>query len=138
MKGPIPLIVTTLDKKRLMCLFAQKTPQAPLWENVKLIAEKLDTAKTVTSKKVPPSVVTMNSRVEVRNLSLGRALSIELVYPDAADAVNHKISVLSPLGAAMLGYSQGDEFVWEGKSTKNRFLIEKILYQPEAAGDYHL
>ncbi|WP_224995083.1 GreA/GreB family elongation factor [Cesiribacter sp. SM1] len=138
MKGHNNLIITTLDKKRLMSLFKLNNNNTSLWENVRLIAEKLGTAKTVSSKKVPSSVITMNSRVEIRNVSQGKALSIELVYPDAADAVNHKISVLSPLGAAMLGYSQGDEFVWTGKSIKSRFIIEKVLYQPEAAGDYHL
>lgn len=138
MKGINKLVITSLDKKRLMGLFDHKKNYASLWENLKLIEDKLSSAKTVTSKKVPPSVVTMNSKVEIMNISLRKALSIELVYPDAADAVNNKVSILSPLGAAMLGYSQGDEFVWAGKGIKSRFVIEKILYQPEAAGDYHL
>ena len=132
------LIITTIDKKRLLGTFNVRQNYSVFREYIQLIDEKLNTAKTVTSKKVPPTVVTMNSRVEVKNVSLGKAMSIELVYPDAVDPANLKISVFSPLGASILGHSQGDEFFWTGRNGKNRFLIEKILYQPEAAGDYHL
>ncbi|EMR03256.1 nucleoside diphosphate kinase regulator [Cesiribacter andamanensis] len=138
MKEVQTLIVNSLDKKRLSKLFPVQQSYAELRDNIKLLEEKLGTAKTLTAKKVPPTVVTMNSRVEVKNLSLGRAMAVELVYPDAVDAARFKISIFSPLGAAIFGYSQGDEFLWAGRSGKNRFRIEKVLYQPESAGDYHL
>lgn len=138
MKTLNSLIITSVDKKRILDIFNAQRSHSDLLENLKVIAEKLGTAKTVASKKVPPTVVTMNSKVLVKNLSLGRAMSVELVYPDAVDAARFKISVFSPLGASMFGYSQGDEFVWTGKNGRNRFFIEKIMYQPESAGDYHL
>lgn len=138
MKNINQITITTVDKKRLLSIFNTTQNYSDFRENIRVVEEKLNSAKTVTSRKVPPTIVTMNSRVAVKNLSLGKAMAIQLVYPDAVDAANFKISIFSPLGASLLGHAQGDEFVWSGRNGKNRFLIEKILYQPESAGDFHL
>jgi regulator of nucleoside diphosphate kinase len=63
---------------------------------------------------------------------------LTLVYPNERNAVEHKVSVFSPLGSAILGYPQGSEIELDGKQAITRFSIEKIIYQPEASGDYHL
>jgi regulator of nucleoside diphosphate kinase len=100
------------------------------------LADELERAKIVDSKKIPPDVVTMNSKAEIRDLNTKETMTYTLVFPLDANIDEGKISILAPLGTAILGYRVGDEFEWEVPSGKRRLRIEKILYQPEAAGDY--
>jgi len=133
------VLITQTDKQRLLnVLISKSTSELDLTENLKLVKKKMDTAVVVNSKEVPPQVVTMNSTVIVKNLSFGSTARLTLVYPDERSALDYKVSVFSPLGAAILGYSQGDVIEWDGKQATTKFLIEKIIYQPESAGDYHL
>ena len=60
------------------------------------------------------------------------------VFPKEADIDRGRLSVISPVGTAILGYTEGDTIEWKVPSGKRRIKIEKVLYQPEAAGDYHL
>lgn len=61
-----------------------------------------------------------------------------LVFPSDADVEQGKISVLAPLGTAVLGFRRGDTFEWRMPSRVRRLQVEEVLYQPEAAGDHHL
>ena len=131
------LTITKLDQTRLKNFFTKKQNTFELKNNIKIVEEKLN-LKPVDSKKVPPTVVTMNSRVMVKNLLMNKTFTFQLVYPDAVDIAKQKISIFSPIGASMFGHSQGDEFSWTGGNGRNKFIIEKIVYQPESAGDYHL
>ena len=131
------ITITKMDQKRLRNFFTKKQNTFELKNNIKIVEEKLS-LKPINSKKVAPTVVTMNSKVAVKNLLMNKTFTFELVYPDAVDISNNKISIFSPIGASMFGHSQGDEFAWIGGNGKNKFLIEKIIYQPESAGDYHL
>ena len=63
-------------------------------------------------------------------------MEVTLVFPADADIDAGKLSVLSPVGTALLGYAEGDTVEWEVPAGKRRIRIEKILYQPEAAGDF--
>jgi regulator of nucleoside diphosphate kinase len=65
-------------------------------------------------------------------------MTCTLVFPDDADIDQNRISVLAPIGTAMLGYSVGDAFEWQVPAGLTRFKVKEILYQPEASGDYHL
>ncbi|WP_158858275.1 GreA/GreB family elongation factor [Lunatibacter salilacus] len=131
------IIITKSDQTRIRNYFAKNKYGFELRNNLKIVEEKLY-FKPVDSKKVPPTVVTMNSKVKVKNLMLNKSFELELVYPDAVDVSNQKISIFSPIGASMFGHSQGSEFAWAGQNGKIKFTIEKIVYQPESAGDYHL
>ena len=106
---------------------------------VEALYEELGRARVITASDTPPTLVTMNSRVVFENLSTSRKREITLAYPRDADATRGRISVFSPLGAALLGLSLGEEINWKlpnGRSA--RFRVEEIRYQPEAAGDHHL
>ena len=92
----------------------------------------------VAPRDVPKSVVTMNSRVRVRDLGSDEAETYTLVYPDDADINDNKLSVLAPLGAALLGARAGDVIQFHVPAGTRRMRVERILYQPEAAGDFHL
>lgn len=99
---------------------------------------ELARAHVVPPTEVPADVITMNSRVLLRDLDYGDEMTYTLVYPADADLAQNKISVLAPVGTAILGYRSGDSVEWEVPNGRVRLRVEKILYQPEAAGDFHL
>jgi len=91
----------------------------------------------VDSREVLQDVITMNSRAELVDLDTNETMVFTLVFPRDANIDEGKISVLAPLGAAILGYRLGDQFEWQVPAGIRRLKITKIVYQPEAAGDYH-
>ena len=133
-----PIMVTAADLQRLQDCFAGSRGDIsdPMLDP---LDEELARAQVIASADAPPTLVTMNSRVVFENCHNGRRREMTLVYPQDASAEHNRVSVLSPLGAALLGLSVGQEIDWElpgGRST--RFRIAKIVYQPEAAGDLNL
>ncbi|MDR4494123.1 MAG: nucleoside diphosphate kinase regulator [Nitrospirales bacterium] len=102
------------------------------------LKEELDRAHIVSSKDIPPDVVTMNSRVRLSDISKGNEQVYTIVFPRDADAATGRISVLAPVGTAILGYRVGDMVEWPVPAGKRKLRIEEVLYQPEAAGDFHL
>ena len=103
----------------------------------KLEAE-LDRAEIVDPKHVPADVITMRSKVRLKDLVTGQASTYSLVFPKEADSNEGKISILAPIGTAILGYRLGDTIEWSVPSGLRRIKVDEILYQPEAAGDYKL
>jgi regulator of nucleoside diphosphate kinase len=89
----------------------------------------------------------MDAKLSRPRISSGRVSSLKrnapseiltLVFPSDADVEQDKTSVLAPLGTAVLGYRLGDTFEWRMPGRVRRLKLERVLYQPEAAGDYHL
>jgi regulator of nucleoside diphosphate kinase len=70
-------------------------------------------------------------------LATGEKVAYTLVFPGKADSSTGKISVLAPIGTAVLGYRVGDVVEWRVPAGSRKFRVEKLLYQPEAALDYH-
>jgi regulator of nucleoside diphosphate kinase len=133
------LFVTEFDIDRLRALLEGTR----LWstkdrEYLQHLEEELDRAQVVPSKDVPGDVITMNSRVTVKDLDSGRDLTVTIVFPPDADLDQGKISILAPIGTALLGYRVGDTVEWRVPAGVRRLRVEQILYQPEAAGHYHL
>lgn len=102
------------------------------------LEDELSHAEVVLPEEIPNDVVTMNSRVCLVDQENQEEKILTLVFPKDADISQGKISVLAPIGTAMLGYRTGSVFRWEVPAGKKHFKVAKILYQPEAAGDYHL
>ena len=102
------------------------------------LREELERAAVVSSKEIPPDVVTMNSRVLLRDVDTSEEMTYSLVFPKDANVESGSISILAPVGTAILGYAESDVVEWSVPSGRRRISIEKILYQPEAAGDFHL
>lgn len=99
---------------------------------------ELQRAGVVEPADVPPTVVTMNSKVRFAIEGAGNEFCLTLVYPKDIDGSAERISVLAPVGSALLGLSVGDELEWPrpgGGMTKVR--VVEIVYQPEAAGELH-
>lgn len=128
--------ISSLDADRLEKLL-DSLPQGAFPGKAELEAE-LARADIVEPKDIPSTVVTMNSTVRFRVESTAEAFTLTLVYPKDMDASSNKISVLAPVGSALLGLSQGDEIEWPkpGGGTL-RVRIEEIVYQPERSGEYH-
>jgi regulator of nucleoside diphosphate kinase len=99
---------------------------------------ELDCAQIVPSKAVSQEVVTMNSTVVLLDPMTRKEEIYTLVFPEDADIGQGRISVLAPVGTAILGCKIGDSFELKVPAGKRRLKVKRILYQPEAAGDYHL
>lgn len=106
--------------------------------DLKSLESELGRAKIVESKDVPPTVVTMNTRLRFVDLDDETRMDVALVFPSDANINDGKMSVLSPIGTALLGYAKGDTIEWAVPAGTLRIQIEEVMYQPEAAGDLHL
>lgn len=125
------IYVTEIDKTRLQHLIAlEETPD--IFE----LEHEIERAIVVEPAQVAPDVVTMNSRA-VLHLN-DEKVEVALVYPEDADDSARKLSVSSGIGTAILGYKEGDAIDWRVANRTNRIRIERVIYQPEAAGDFHL
>jgi regulator of nucleoside diphosphate kinase len=102
------------------------------------LQEELDHAKVVASSHIPKDVITMNSQVCLVDQTTHKEERLTLVFPQEADISQGRISVLAPIGTAMLGYRVGEVFQWRVPGGERRLKVKEILYQPEAAGDYLL
>jgi regulator of nucleoside diphosphate kinase len=131
------IYITQNDRDRLKKLIDETLSQTVERKRpIQDLDREIDKAQVVEGKNLPGDVVTMNSRVLL--LINGAEKEVTLVYPAEADLISNKISVLSPIGTAILGYREGDTVEWEVPSGVKQVQIQRILYQPEAAGDYHL
>lgn len=99
---------------------------------------ELDRAEVVQQKDIPVDVITMRSTVRLKDLATGEEMIYRLVFPTEANYDEGKISVLAPIGTAMLGYRRGDVIEWQVPSGVRRLSVEEVLYQPESKGEYHL
>jgi regulator of nucleoside diphosphate kinase len=131
------IYITESDKERLSKIIEAEIKRGNMLDKpMKMLAEEINNAMVVSSRQVPQDIITMNTRAL---LHLDHEdLDITLVYPGEADWASNKMSVLSPIGTAILGYKAGDTVEWEVPSGITQIYIKAVLYQPEASGDYHL
>ena len=130
------IIISELDAQRLDSLLASLPSKA--FPGKSALEAELERADIVDAKDVPPDVVTMNSTVAFSVLSSNEKFRLTLVYPKDVDDSGEKISVLAPVGSALLGLAQHDEIEWPRPGGgMMRVRIDEIVYQPERAGDLH-
>ncbi len=103
-------------------------------EHLDDLEQELEQAVVVRPGEVGHDVVTMNSRVRVRDLNSGHESTYQIVFPKDADVARNRISVLAPIGTALLGYGAGTTIEWQVPSGLRRFRILNVEYQPESAG----
>jgi len=100
------------------------------------LAAELGRANVVEPEDMPADVVTMNSRVTCVDDVGGETHRLTLVYPPDADVDRHRVSVLAPVGTALLGLSVGQSIDWNAPGGRSlRLRVTAIDYQPESAGD---
>jgi regulator of nucleoside diphosphate kinase len=102
------------------------------------LEEELERGEMVQQKDIPADVITMRSTVRLKDLATGEEMIYRLVFPTEANSDEGKISVLAPIGTAMLGYRRGDVIEWQVPSGVRRLRVGEVLYQPESNGEYHL
>lgn len=137
MSSTLPEItVTTHDFERLSDVLATLPSTHPVGE---LLASELERATVVESNEVARDVVTMNSQVVIEDVATGARHQVKLVYPHQADFSSGKLSILAPIGAAMLGLRTGQSIDWPvpGGRTKTMRVVD-VQWQPEAAGELDL
>jgi len=122
MNSDRPIIVTNRDFELLRLLH----------QHAHLVSE-LQRADIVDPRHVPPDVVTMNSRVVYEDVSSGEMMEVTIVFPHEADVSRRRISVLAPVGTALLGLAKGDSIVWPFPDGSSRCLrVVELTFQPEA------
>lgn len=127
------IVITDHDLERLLPILEHSdTPESELldWE--------LHRAEIVEQGRVPPDVVTMNSEVVYEDFATGARRTVRVVYPADADPSRGWISVLAPIGSALLGLRVGQQIEWQLPTGPRRVFVVAICYQPEARGDFHL
>ena len=133
------IVITELDRKRLVDLII--SAQSGEYRGSVYLDQlrgELNRAQIVTPQDIPADTITMNSKVALLDLDTREEEIYTLVYPENADSAEGKISILAPVGTAMLGYRVGDVFEWDVPAGKRRLKVDRILYQPESAGDFDL
>ena len=140
MAGEATIYITEVDRQRLLKLIeiVGERDDVAGRENLRRLEQEVDRAETVASRDVPADVITMRSKVRLRDLDTGEGMVYSLVFPTEAKYDEGRISVLAPVGTAMLGYRVGATIEWQVPSGLRRLKVEELLYQPEAAGDYNL
>lgn len=107
-------------------------------ENLDVLRRELERAHLIEPDEVPPDVITMHSRVRLADPQTNQKMYCTLVFPEDAVAKHERVSVLAPLGAAILGCRTGDVIRFEVPGGRRTVRILDVLYQPEAAGHFHL
>ncbi len=131
------IYITTIDKEKIRAFISEMHKEkGTLDKTVKKLEDELERAIVTEPQQIPADVVTMNSR-SLLHLN-DEDIEVSLVYPEDADIAQMKVSIFSPIGTAILGYKEGSVVEWEVPSGTSKIHIKKVLYQPEAAGDYEL
>jgi regulator of nucleoside diphosphate kinase len=125
------IIITNTDLQRLLPVLDQH--DTPASESLEM---ELHRAVIVDQHAVPADVVTMNSEVVYEDVATFEKRTVQIVYPKDADASRGLISVLAPIGSALLGLRIGQSIEWPVPTGTKRIRVVEIRYQPEACGDF--
>ena len=129
-----PIYVTRLDSMRLRALLRRQTDASLRdQDHLRELRAEIERAIVVDPDVMPSDVITMGSRVWVRDLGTGARSEYMLVFPAEANVAARRLSVLAPLGTALLGYRQGDEVVWEMPGGVRRLRVERVRPDSDAA-----
>jgi regulator of nucleoside diphosphate kinase len=133
------IYITDTDKKRLKQLITETRAFGSEHEiYLEKLEKELNRGKVVKSKEIPKDVITMNSKVRLKDLDTREEMIYWLVFPDDANPDQNKISILAPIGTALIGYRVENVIEWKVPAGLRKLKVLEVLYQPEAAGDYHL
>lgn len=136
MDNATPITLSRLDVERIEALL--EAPALRDSQMAQRLRAEFDRAEIVEPAAMPHDVVSMNSSADCMDDSNGKHYTLTLVYPKEADADSGKISVLAPVGSALLGLRVGQSIDWPGQGNQvHRLKVTAIHYQPEAAGDLH-
>ena len=128
------IVIIENDYERLLRLINSRRQWRHETETLEALEQELERASDVTGIELPDDVVTMNSRVRVKDLDRDHELVYQVVFPADANAGQNRISVLAPIGTGLLGYRTGDVVEWPVPSGMRRLRIVAVERQPEVVG----
>ncbi len=125
----LSVIISERDARRLKLLIqARKSVRSGMsLENLRRLERELERARIVPDAELPEDVIAMDSIVELEDMENGELMTYTLVYPESADITRGHVSILAPLGTAMLGYRVGDEFDWPVPGGTLCLRVRKLL-----------
>ena len=132
------ITVTINDYQRLIGLLEFASLKSIMPEIAGRLFTNLMQSKTLPQEKIDQGVVTMNSRVHLKDVNNQRETEVTLTYPHDAEPRERRVSVLSEIGIALLGRREKEVVSWKVPGGIGLFEIVKVTYQPEAAGDHYL
>lgn len=134
------IYLTEHDHKRLCTLLdvALNSSNASYRTSLSRLDSELQTARIVSSPEIPSDVVTLHSQVVVEHLDDKEQSTWVLTFPKESNISERKLSVLSPVGTALLGARKGEIVEWGTGGSGGKIRIKDILFQPEASGNYDL
>ena len=124
------------DYQRLRSLLAARRGAAGGTAAIWHVENKLGNALMFNAEHLPPDVVSINSRVRIENTTTGGKFTYTLVFPGEANIIDGKLSVLSPLGCALLGQTVGDTVTYRAPGGEESVRILRLEFQPESVGQY--
>jgi regulator of nucleoside diphosphate kinase len=129
------IVVTSADYEKLQAMLETHGADRD-YIAVSTLEEELSRARIVSSSEIPSNIVTMNSSFRYVDRDTGESRTVQLVYPEHADYDGERLSVLAPVGCALLGLAVGQTMeCCLPYGTRRSFTIEEILFQPQASGE---
>lgn len=129
------LTLTDVDRQRLGTLLTRADMQAVGRSRLRSKLEgKLEDADNIAAAQAPSTLVTMNSKVVLREVGSGEPHTCTLVYPEDREITDGGVSVLQDLGCSMLGHRVGEMIDVKAPTHLKRYVIQDLLYQPETVG----
>jgi regulator of nucleoside diphosphate kinase len=132
------IVVTITDYNRLMGMLDVASNNVKMPSVVNNLYKSLCAAKILPQEKIDRKIITMNSRVHLKDLSSKRETEITITYPQEADPAERRVSVFSEIGSALFGRKECDVVSWRVPKGIGLFEIIEVTYQPEAAGHFFL
>ncbi|HRA88594.1 MAG TPA: GreA/GreB family elongation factor [Planctomycetaceae bacterium] len=133
------ITITELDRQRIERLLVEFDARAAKPdEHLEWFRKKFEQATIVSQEEVPADVVTMNSTVNLYDMDFDVTESYTLVYPVNADIFENRVSVLNPLGMAILGHRPGDVARWKNAHGEHQLELRELVFQPEREGVMNL
>ena len=129
------IVISSLDMQQLRKLFDNPDllRQKPYLQELE---QKIDAAVEVQPTEIPHDIITMNATVRLIDLTTSEEIILTLVYPDHANISQGRISVLAPIGTAILGCHVGETIKWEVPDGIRILKVDRLLHLPEAAGQH--
>ena len=138
MRNKSNICITDYDLERLRELLRAAKRSGTLEDALIKLEKELERARVISSGNVPTDLITMNSKVRIKDVDTNEEMVFQIVFPSDANLDDCRISILAPVGTALIGYKIGDTVRWQVPAGIRKLQIEEILYQPEAAGDIYL
>jgi len=131
------IVITQNDSEKLRKFIkAARQGASANAAHIQRLVEEIESAEIVDREQIGADVITMNTEAVVKDVKTGETETYKVVFPEYADIDTGKVSVLSPLGCALLGYRINDEIEVDAPGGKRIVRVEKVVYQPEAQGNF--